>query len=336
MPMLTLTRQDVAQLLTMPATLAAVEEAFRRLAMGQVEMPQRNATPVAPHNGLHLAMPAFVAESDGVTTGDGVLAVKIVTVFGDNLTRYGQPTIQGLLLLHDARTGAAVALMDAEHLTAMRTGAAAGVATRLLARADATTVTLFGAGAQAGPQLQAVCAVRPIQRALVVTRTGSGDAAFCATMAAQLDIEVTPVRDVRAAVEAADVICTATNSHTPLFPGAWLRPGVHINAIGAYTRTMRELDGEAVRRARVVVDHLPAAMTEAGDVLLAQAEGAIAADHVVGSLGQLLLDEIVGRTSPDQITLFKSVGLAIQDAVTAAWVYRAALAQGVGQQVDLV
>jgi ornithine cyclodeaminase/alanine dehydrogenase-like protein (mu-crystallin family) len=272
---------------------------------------------------------------DGVTAGDGVLSIKVVTVFGDNLARYGQPTIQGLLLLHDARTGAAVALMDAEHLTAMRTGAAAGVATRLLARPDAATVTIFGAGAQAGPQLQAMCAVRPVRQIYVVTRTGTRDADFCARMTAQLDIAVTPMCDVEAAVAAADVICTATNSSTPLFPGVWLRPGVHINAIGAYTRTMRELDGVALRRAYVVVDHLPAAQAEAGDLLLAQAEGTIGADHVAGSLGQLLMGEIAGRTSPDQITLFKSVGLAMQDAVTAAWVYRAALAQGVGQVVHL-
>lgn len=331
--MLILSRSDVEHLLTMPAAIDAVEQAFRHLAAGDVVMPQRAATPIAAHSGLHLSMPAFVGGVDGVTPGDGVLSIKIVTVYGSNPARYGQSTIQGLLLLHDARTGAAVALMDAEHLTAMRTGAAAGVATGLLARPDSATVTLFGAGAQAGPQLMAMCAVRPIRQVYVVTATGSRDAEFCATLRAQLGIAVTPMRDARAAVEAADVICTATNSSTPLFPGEWLRPGVHINAIGAYTRTMRELDGLAVSRAYVVVDHLPAAQAEAGDILLAQAEGAIAANHVAGSLGQLLAGEIAGRTSPEQITLFKSVGLAMQDAVTAAWVYKAALEQGVGQQV---
>jgi ornithine cyclodeaminase/alanine dehydrogenase-like protein (mu-crystallin family) len=314
-------------------------------------MPQRAATAIAPHNGLHLSMPAFVAQVDGVApknvpidalekrdgnaAGDGVLAIKVVTVYGDNPTRYGMPTIQGLLLLHDARTGAALALMDAEHLTAVRTGAAAGVATRLLARPDVATVTLFGAGAQAGPQLAAVCAVRPIRQAYVVTRTGNRDADFCAAMRAELGIEVMPMRDVRAAVEAADVICTATNSSMPLFAGEWLRPGTHINAIGAYTRSLREVDGVAVQRAYVVVDHLPAALAEAGDLLIAQAEGAIGPDHVAGTLGQLLVGEIAGRTSPEQITLFKSVGLAMQDAVTAAWVYRAAVEQGVGQEITL-
>jgi ornithine cyclodeaminase/alanine dehydrogenase-like protein (mu-crystallin family) len=209
------------------------------------------------------------------------------------------------------------------------------VATRLLARPDAATVTLFGAGAQAAAQLLAMCAVRPIRQVWVVTRTGARDADFCATMSAQLGIPVTAQRDLHAAVEAADILCTATNSSTPLFSGEWLRPGTHINAIGAYTRAMRELDGVAVRRSHVVVDHLPAAQAEAGDVLLAQAEGMIGMDHIAGNLGQLLLGEIAGRTAPEQITLFKSVGLAMQDAVTAAWIYRAALAQGVGVEADL-
>lgn len=332
--MLILSRGDVEKLLTMPATIEAVEESFRRLASGQVVMPQRAATPIAPHKGIHLSMPVFVGDVDGVTPGDGVLSIKVVTVFNDNQPRFGLPTVQALLMLYDARTGAVVALMDAEYLTAMRTGAASGVATRLLARPDASTVTIFGAGAQADAQLLAMCAVRPIRQVYVVTRTGSRDAAFCDRMRAQLGIDVEPLRDVRAAVEAADIICTATNSSTPLFPGEWLRPGTHINAIGAYTRTMRELDGAAVRRAHVVVDHLPAAQAEAGDLLLAQAEGAITETHVVGSLGQLLLGEIAGRTSPEQITLFKSVGLAMQDAVTAARVYRVALEQGIGTAID--
>lgn len=333
--MLILSRHDVETLLTMPSTIQAVDEAFRRLAAGDVMMPQRAATPIAPHGGLHLSMPAFVGGVDGVTPHDGVLSIKVVTVYGNNEGRYGQPAIQGVLLLHDARTGQPVALMDAEHLTAMRTGAASGVATRALARPDAATVTLFGAGAQAGPQLMAVCAVRPVRHAYVVTRTGMRDAAFCAAMSERLGIPVTPQRDVRAAVEAADILCTATSSSEPLFSGEWVRPGTHINAVGAYTRTMRELDGITVRRARVFVDHLPAAQAEAGDIVLAQAEGAIAADHVAGTLGQLLLGNVAGRTEPQQITLFKSVGLAMQDAVTAAWVYRQAVAHKIGTRAVL-
>ena len=327
--MLILSRQDVEAVLTMPDTIAAVEAGFRDLALGNVVMPQRVATPIASHNGLHLSMPAFVA-------GDpGILTIKVVTVFGNNVVQYHEPTIQGVLLLHDARTGRALSLMDAEYLTAMRTGAASGVATRWLARQDAHVVTLFGAGAQGGPQLAAMCAVRPIDRALVVTRTGEHDDTFARRMATQLNIAVEPTRDVRAAVEQADIICTATNSPDPLFDGNWLRPGTHINAVGAYTRTMRELDTTTMRRSRVYVDRIEAALTEAGDIVIPISEGAFTQDHLAGELGAVLTGKVPGRTDLSEITIFKSVGMAVQDAVTAPIVYARALEQGLGQQTEL-
>ena len=327
--MLVLTRHDVESLLTMTDAIAAVETGFRRLAAGDVVMPQRAATPIAPHDGLHLSMPAFVAGEPAALT------IKIVTVYPQNLARYGLPMIQGVILLHDARTGQLLAMMDAEHLTAMRTGAASGVATNQLARADAAIVTIFGAGAQAGPQLEAVCAVRPIRQIFVVTRAGKQDAAFCARMTERLGIPCTPQRDVRAAVEAAHVICTATNSAEPIFEGAWLSPGVHINAVGAYTASMRELDSPTIQRSRVFVDHHPAAQTEAGDLLIPIAQGEWRYELVAGSLGELLAGTVDGRRHSDEITLFKSVGLAMQDAVTAPAVYARAIEAGVGRSFDL-
>lgn len=324
--MLILSRHDVEQVLTMPAAIAAVADGFRQLAAGGVTMPQRLATPVAPHNGVHLAMPAFVAGEPGALT------IKIVTVFNDN-PRRGEPTIQGVVLVHEPATGKPLALMDAEHLTAMRTGAASGVATEQLARRDAATATIFGAGAQAGTQLAAVCAVRPIRRAFVFSREGA--AAYAERMSARLGIPVTPLDDARAAVEAADVICTATNSLEPLFDGAWLRPGTHINAIGAYQRTMRELDTTTMLRACVFVDGRQAALTEAGEIIIPTAEGRYSPDEVAGELGDLLLGRVAGRTSPEEITVFKSVGMAVQDAVTAPLVLRLALAQGLGVTVPL-
>ena len=327
--MLVLTRADVESLLTMQETIEAVEEGFRRLASGYVVMPQRMATAIEPHQGIYLTMPCFVGGDPGTVT------VKVVAVYGQNPARFGLPTIQGLLLLYDAAAGRALALMDAEHVTAMRTGAVSGVATKVLARADAHIVTLFGAGPQAHAQLEAVCAVRDIRRCLLVTRTGSRDAAFAQTMSEQLGIEVTPTRDVRSAVEQADVICTATNSEAPLFEGVWLRPGTHINAVGSFTRTMCELDAETVRRSRVFVDSHTAAQSEAGEIVQAMAAGAIAYSHVAGELGGLLQGDVAGRSSAAEITLFKSVGLALQDAVTAARVYARAIAAGVGQTVEV-
>ena len=325
--MLILTRHEVESLLAMPDAIGAVEEGFRQLAAGAVEMPQRLVTTVTPHNGIHLSMPAFVA-------GDpGTLTIKVVTVYNDNRAAYDLPTIHAVLLLHDARTGKPLALMDAEHLTAMRTGAVSGVATRYLARPDAGVVTLFGAGVQAGPQLLAMAAVRPIRQAYVVALGDSR--AFAAQMAAELGIPVGVTDDVRAAVAAADIICTATNSPTPLFDGGWLRPGTHINAIGAYTKTTRELDSETVRRSRVIVDRRQAAQAEAGEIVIPTQEGAIGPEHVAGELAEVVTGALAGRRSTDEITLFKSVGLALQDAMAAALVYQRAIDAGIGQIVDL-
>jgi ornithine cyclodeaminase/alanine dehydrogenase len=326
--MIILTRRDVDSLLAMTDALTAVEDGFRRLSLGEVTMPQRLALSVAPHAGLHLSMPAFV-EGD-----PGALTVKIVTVYRENAARFGAPMIQGVLLLHDPQTGRLLALMDAEHLTAVRTGAASGVATKYLARPDASTVLLFGAGALAPYQLEAVCAVRSVRRVWVSTRSGAKDLAFCTAMSERLGIPVEPAGDVRRTVAQADVICTATNAQTPLFDGAWLRSGAHINAVGAYTRAMRELDTTTIQRSRIFVDRRQAALSEAGDILIPLEESAISAEHVIGELGEVIAEKLVGRTSAGEITLFKSVGLAMQDAVTASVVYARAVSLGVGQTVE--
>ncbi len=327
--MLILTRADVEAALTMDETIAALEDGFRQLAQGNVEMPQRAATPIQPHNGLHLSMPAYVG-------GDvDSLTIKIVTVYGDNLAKFNLPTIQGVILLHDAHTGAPLALMDAEHLTAVRTGAVSGVASRHLAREDASILTVFGAGAQAFAQVEAVCAVRPIEQVFVITRTGEKDASFCIRLETRLDVRATPCDDVRMGVESADIICTATNATEPIFNGNWVQEGTHVNAVGAYTRTMRELDTQLISAARVFVDHHTAAQAEAGDIMIPVALGELRYDHIVGDLGELLTGAVAGRRHVSDITVFKSVGLAMQDAVTAPRVLANARAAGLGQTIIL-
>jgi alanine dehydrogenase len=324
-----LTRKDVESLLTINDAIDAVEDGFRQLALGNVQMPQRLATTIPPHNGLHLSMPAFVDREPGTLT------TKIITVYPDNPAKHIMPMIQGVLMLYDAENGELLALMDAEHLTAMRTGAASGVATKALAGPDASCVTLFGAGAQAGAQLAAVCAVRPIERAFVVTKTGRHDVAFCLHMEAELGIEVTPAENPRAAVESSDIICTATNSTVPVVNGNWVQDGTHINAVGAYTSSMRELDSSTVQFARVFVDDHAAAKTEAGDILIPVEAGEFGYEHIAGELGEVLLKQVAGRQHETDITIFKSVGLAMQDAVTAEKVYARAVEEGVGQDVEL-
>lgn len=328
--MLILTRHEIESLLTINNVIAAVEAGFAQLAAGGVVMPQRVPTQVAPYSGMHLSMPVFVS-------GDpGTLSIKAITVYPDNPTQYGLPMVQGVVLLYDAVNGSLLAMMDAEEVTAMRTGAASGVATKHLARADASTVLLFGAGAVGPAQLAAVCAVRPIQKAYVITRSGDKDAEFCAKMAQRLGIEVKPTRDPRSAIRNSDIICTATTSSTPLFDGAWLQPGTHINGVGSYNARMQEVDATTVRRARVFVDRIQAAQTEAGDLLIPINKGEITLDHIAGELGQVINGTLAGRSNAEEITFFKSVGTAMQDAVTAAVVYRKALAQGVGQEISLV
>lgn len=319
-----LNKHDVESVLTMPAALAAVENAFRQLAKGQAVMPQRVGFGGAGGGGA--AMPAYIGGADGG------LGVKVVTLFGGNAAQ-NLPVINAALLLLEPDTGRLLAMMDAAYLTAVRTGAAGGVAAKYLARPDAQTVTLFGAGVQARTQLEAVCAVRPIRRARVVDVVPAAAARFAAEMAEKLGIEVTAVEDRQAAVETADIVITATTAGEPVFDGEWLRPGVHINGIGSHAPHQRELDTTTVRRARIVADQTAACLAEAGDLLIPIREGALTEADISAELGQIIAGEQPGRQNDQEITLFKSVGLAIQDVAAAVQVYRDALAGGVGQEL---
>lgn len=329
MPLL-LTRKDVETVLTIRDAIAAVEDGFRQLALGNVIMPQRTAIRIADHHGLHLGMPAFVGRDEG----GGSLALKAVTVYPDNPSQYGLPTTIGTLLLHDPRTGALVAIMDAGFLTAMRTGAASGVATKYLARDDARSVGVFGAGVQARTQLAAVCEVRPIEHALVFDTAQEARELYAAEMSERLAISVESTDDPRVCTEN-DIIVAASSSRTPIFEGAWLEPGTHVNGIGSHSPDARELDTATIQRAKVVPDYAPACLAEAGDLIIPIQEGAITEDHIHASLGEVVAGLKPGRESAEEITLFKSVGLAVQDAATAARVYQLAQAAQVGVEIEI-
>ena len=329
MPLL-LTRKNVEKVLTMKDAIAAVEEGFRQLALGNVAMPQRTAIRVSEHHGIHLGMPAYI----GGAGDGGSLALKVVTVYPDNPSEYGLPTTIGTLLLNDPRTGALVAIMDAGFLTAMRTGAVSGVATRHLARKDARSVGVFGAGVQARTQLMAMCEVRPIERALVCDPWQEGREKFAAEMSERLSIPVEPTDAPRACVDN-DIVVAASSSREPVFAGDWLAPGTHINGIGSHSPDTRELDTVTIQRAKVVPDLAAACLVEAGDLILPIKEGAITEEHIHASLGEVVAGLKSGRESDDEITLFKSVGLAVQDASTAAQVYALARAAGVGTEIEI-
>ncbi len=329
MPLL-LTRKDVEKVLTMKDAIAAVEEGFRQLALGNVIMPQRTAIRISEHHGIHLGMPAYV----GGAGGGGSLALKVVTVYPENQSKFGLPTTIGTLLLNDPRTGALVAIMDAGFLTAMRTGAVSGVATRYLAREDARSVGVFGAGVQARAQLMAMCEVRPIEQALVCDPWIEGRDKFATERSEQLSIPVEPTDDPRVCVDN-DIVVAASSSGEPIFEGSWLAPGTHINGIGSHSPGTRELDTVAIQRSKVVPDLAAACLVEAGDLIMPIEEGAITEDHIHASLGEVVAGLKPGRESDEEITLFKSVGLAVQDAATSAQVYDLARAAGVGVEIEI-
>jgi ornithine cyclodeaminase len=323
---------DVRAAVDMPAAIAVMHTAFAQLASGMAEVPERVAVSVPDQDATALVMPAYLR------TGRE-LGVKVVGVFPGNVAR-GLPTVPATVLLLDAATGLPLALMDGTYLTALRTGAASGLATDLLARPEARVVALFGAGGQAPYQLEAVCRVRHVERVWLVNRTR----AHAELLAEQIagwgewqpsEIRVAAPAAIQAAVTDADVILTATSSPEPLFAGEWVRPGTHVNAIGAFTPAMCELDAALLRRALVVVDQRAAALAEAGDILRAMREGALGADAIHAELGELALGTRPSRTDPEQITVFKSVGLAVQDVAVASYAYREAIRLGLGTEIAI-
>ena len=325
---LLLTRADVQSALSMTDAIDAVEEAFRQQQLGNAQLPLRTPIRIPQHHGLVLFMPAYIGgEMDA-------LGMKVVTVYPDNPAQHGLPTILATVLLNDPRTGKLVAMMDGAYLTALRTGAASGVATKHLARANARVVGMFGAGIQARTQLMAMCAVRPITEVRVYEPAPDVARSFCDDMAASLKITARQVMEPREAVAGCDIVIAATTSKMPIFDGAWLEPGTHINGIGSHSLDARELDSTTIKRSKVVVDLRSAALAEAGDLVTPINAGEISADHIYADLGAIVTGK-PGRTDDSEITLFKSVGLAIQDVSAAIKVYQLARAKGIWQEVNL-
>ena len=319
-----LSAQDVRAALPPRVALEAAREAFQQLAEGQAELPLRTALHTA--DGVMLFMPGHLPQT-------GALAQKIVGVFPGN-PALGLSTINGLVLVFDPTTGLPRAVLEGRALTAIRTGAASALATDLLARAEARVLAVFGAGGQAYDQVLGVCAVRDIEDIRIISAGG----AHCGELAARLRAEGYPARSVATAAEAlrgADVVCCATTSREPLFDDADLAPGTHINAVGAYTPEMREVPPATVARARIVIDQAEAARTEAGDLLQPLSAGLLDESCFSVTLGDLVTNRAVGRATPEQITLFKSVGLAVQDLTAAARAVAIAETQNLGQIVEL-
>jgi ornithine cyclodeaminase len=330
--MLILNAAEVRRALPMQEAVAAMKEAFAALAEGRAVVPQRTHLPVPRHSGVSLVMPAYVDNTD---LRKQSLAVKVVSVFDRNEAR-GLPRIQAAVLVIDPATGRSEAFLEGAALTAIRTAAASGAATDLLARCDSRRLAIFGAGAQARAHLEAMCTVRPIEEVRISSRTPEKIAALISEFSGRPWISARLVAAVspHEALLGADIVCATTTSKVPIFDDGDLPAGAHINAVGSYTRDACEIPAETVQRALVVVDSRDAAWQEAGDLIQPFEAGLIGRDHVHADLGELVLGRRPGRTDDRQITFFKSVGLAVQDAVAARHAVGNARRLKLGREVE--
>ena len=321
-----LTGTEIRAAVDMPTCIQAMRAAFSQLSAGRANVPQRMILDAPPAEGMMLLMPAHLQNGPH-------LSVKLVSFFRGNPEK-GLPLIQAMVMLYDAQNGRLLAMMDGESITALRTGAASGLATDLLAAPDASCVAIFGYGVQAETQLAAVCAVRHIRTALVFGRNRERAAAFARRMADKLGIQISAATDA-SSLRKAQVICTATTAAQPVFDDAHIMPGMHINGVGSFKTDMQEVPTATVQRARLIVDHRSACLKEAGDIVIPITQGVISAAHIHAELGEILNNRATGRVSDQDITFFKSVGNAIQDLALATAIWETAEQQGLGREISL-
>ena len=327
MKVLVLNQGEVEQLLPMNECIDVMGEALAALARGEFHQPLRTAA-VPPHvPGVLGLMPAY---RGGENSRFGL---KAVCVFPDNPTR-GLDSHQGGVMLFSGETGELLALINASAITAIRTAAVSAVATRLLAREDASELAVLGSGVQARSHIEAMSCVRSIKRARVASRRIEGARKFAEEMRPHYSFPIEPVDSVESAVRGADLIVTATSAETPILKREWIAPGAHLNVVGSSIRTTREVDGPTVAAASLFVDRRESTLNEGGEYLFALREGAIGSDHIRAEIGEILTGSHPGRTSPEEITMFKSLGLATEDLAAADYLYRKAKPLGAGAWLE--
>lgn len=324
---LILSQQDVRECLPMDACMHVMRDTLLALAVGDAVQPLRSVVRGPEQTGVLGVMPGWLP-------GLGVMGLKAVSVFSANHA-VGLESHIGAVLLHETQHGQLIAIADASEITAIRTAAVSGVATQALARDDASDLAILGAGTQARTHLEAMLVARPVQRVRVWSRTPAHVDDFATWAAQRFGVQVEAMISVRDAVHEADIICTTTASREPILEGAWISPGAHINAVGSSVAFARELDTAAVVASRLFVDRKESTINEAGDYLFPLREGAITEAHIVGELGDVLRGVLPGRRDAAEITLFKSLGLAIEDIAAAQHVYAQARATGRGVTVHL-
>jgi len=328
MKVLVLNEADVHRLLTMRECIDEMADVLAALSRGEALQPLRTVLRPEGAAGLMAVMPAYRGGANGA------FGVKVVGVFAGNAAA-GKDAHQGLVALFSPETGEPLALVNASAVTAVRTAAVSGVATRALSRDDAGDLALVGASVQARTHLAAMAAVRNIRRARIVSRRPERAAAFVDEMAPRFPFPIERAATVEDALRGADLVVTATSSPAPVLRHEWVAAGAHLNVVGASLPDRREVDGATMAAASLFVDRRESALREAGDYLLALAEGAIGDGHIRAEIGDVLLGRHPGRTSRDEITLFKSLGLAVEDLAAAAFLHRRAAEIGAGQWIEM-
>ncbi len=325
--MLALSEKEVRGLLDIEELIDVLEQAHIQFSTGKAVMPVRLVVPLPQIKGRLTSMPAYLSEGNA-------LGMKVVTYFQDNPGQ-GLAAILATIALYSTETGKLLVLMDGSYITAIRTACASAVATKALANPETPVLGILGAGTQARAHIRALCKVRKIARVKVYSQSGKSAELLKKELESEVGIEIEPVGTAIEAVRAADLLATVTTAKDPILSADWLKPGVHINAVGSHRPDIREIDGATIKRAKLVVDSRAAIKSECGDILLAIREGAIAEDHVTAEIGEVLAGSIPGRTGTEEMTLYKSVGIALQDVATAQLVYRKALDQKVGTIVEV-
>lgn len=322
MPIL-LSETDVRIVLPMDDLIDAMQTALAQFSTGGVQQPLRTVIPVAPQHAFVGVMPALLGEP-------AALGAKIVTVFGGNAA-LGLPTHLATIILLDPATGELLAILDGRYITEARTAAVSAVSARLLAREDAATLAILGAGVQARSHFEALARVRRLRGVRVWSRTAERRDAFVREMRPRVDAPIVAAATPREAVVGADLVALVSAAREPIVHGDWIARGAHVCAVGACRPDQREMDTALVARARLYVDSRAGALAEAGDVVLPIAEGAFDASHLIGELGEVAAGRVAGRTSPSEITIFKSLGMAVEDVAAAHLAYARATERGLGR-----
>lgn len=321
-----LTSEEIKDLVSMKEAINVMKQAFSDLSLGKYRMPVRTVTDLGSEGTTLFYKPSFLPSDERI-------GIKLLTQ-SKGKPLHGNPAIQGLMILINSESNSIIGLLDGTSLTALRTGAASGIATRLLSRPESSVLALFGAGAQGYTQFEAVCCERAIRRAYIYDINAGAARQFIDHFKPKTGVELVHAAELSYLKEA-DIICTATTSWKPLFPLEMLKKGVHINAIGSYSPMMQELPDDLFSVASLYVDHKESCFSESGDIIIPMSRGTFGTANYRGEIGELISEKITGRTSQDEITVFKSVGVAVQDLALASFAYTKAAGAGIGQEIKI-